>query len=430
MKISPMLLSGVAAAILTAVPLSVWLRRLSAPPWMHAPQSAAAAETPPSADLSPEAAAGWLDQLWAACEEIQSTEDPQAGRQISPEAVKLLDQLTAADCALILRQIETEEDDVVRAPLRRMLFGHYCCIAPQEALVFAEEFPAPVADALLPPLLAAWQQRSPEAAKWAEAMTARKEGEWKTIRAFLADADPVSRDPEIDAPVTLAEATAESKKLMAAQPPGTSSGNDIQPLLQWAAAHSAWASALEEVPPGTSATEHYRNTIHAEWAARDWRGWRAWMDSHPDEGVTEVEGSFYRDNLYDNAAAKFQARMAKNFSAEETAAFLTAWQDRWENPNRAHYLKPIYVNWLQQEPEAASGWLANQPSAPWRDRAAATLAEKVIGDDPEAAMVWVEAIADETHRNETRKRCWQQWNSLEPAVAEAWADAHHPELRQ
>ena len=429
MKIHPAMLSGVAAALTSASCLGFWLHGLTASANIQQAANPAEQAPPMITAFTPDMAKDWTQRFLTACHTWTSKDGQQLERSISPAAVTLLDDLTPADCEEVLRQNETDSDEVRRDWIGSEVFEHFSCIAPARSLSLAQEWPASLADARLSPLLAAWKNLSPDAAKWVESLMKEKPGEWIKIRELFA---PLPRaEPAVATPVprTFAEALTESEKRMAAQPPGTSSSTDIEPLTAWAASTSRWEAVLDVLTPEKTASQSYRQSIHMEWAASDWRSWLEWMTQHPEEGREADGQSFHRDFLHSAAAGSAIDKLLRETPNEETAAFLTAWKDHWAKGPCSGTLDHLFAQWLTSDPGAASAWLDAQPAAPWKDRAADTLATATAGDDPQRAFAWVESISDPATRDSARLNCWREWNKLDPAAAESWADAHHPELR-
>jgi len=107
---------------------------------------------------------------------------------------------------------------------------------------------------------------------------------------------------------------------------------------------------------------------------------------------------------------------------------------RWSDPQRSGELmlseattpeerSQAYVStissWANNDPNAAGEWLGKQEQGPELDQARRQFATSVVQKDPESAMAWADAIADDQKRSDAVQNIYIQWRSNDEAAANA-----------
>ncbi len=79
-------------------------------------------------------------------------------------------------------------------------------------------------------------------------------------------------------------------------------------------------------------------------------------------------------------------------------------------------------SWAYNDPNAAGEWLGKQEQGPELDQARRQFANSVVQKDPESAMAWADAIADDQKRSDAVQNIYIQWRSNDEAAANAAID--------
>ena len=77
--------------------------------------------------------------------------------------------------------------------------------------------------------------------------------------------------------------------------------------------------------------------------------------------------------------------------------------------------------WTDEDPVAASEYLATMPASPAKDAAIMGFANRLAYEDPAAAIAWAETIATSEGRNTALAVVGRNWASKDPQAAAAWA---------
>ncbi|MFT5191863.1 MAG: hypothetical protein ACI957_004908 [Verrucomicrobiales bacterium] len=112
------------------------------------------------------------------------------------------------------------------------------------------------------------------------------------------------------------------------------------------------------------------------------------------------------------AASEYIAQMPESYQRDEAISGLAQrtiredpsaaleWTDAISAPSSRHrVLSETFNSWARVDPVAASAHLAEMPISPERDQAINGFASRISKDDPSAAVVWADQIADTQLRN-------------------------------
>lgn len=365
--------------------------------------------------------------------------------RVQPEKVPVwmvlpfLENLSPVDLMFLLERTELEQNEPHRNALRRVLFEVSSTVEPEAALRAAAQWPSDFADPLIAPILSVWQSQNGDAARWFQQLTAKHPGEWKAARFAVGMADDTpsvfekEEKPE-PVPATLAAAWAETSRRNDELEPTIWNDHALAPVAAWAAASGQWEQAYQQLG---SLPEHKQQTgrdgLIRAWAKQDWRGWLDWERAHPERRAPDSPYRF--TNALSEVISGMQNRLRPDEPGDpaELAAFMDEYMIFVENLNTnnpARFQGMFLVErWATIDPEHASAWLNRQKPGALRDLAAETLAKATIGEEPQAAFAWAASIADPDRREAALVDGWKAWRKLEPAPADAWFDAHYPDIR-
>ena len=76
--------------------------------------------------------------------------------------------------------------------------------------------------------------------------------------------------------------------------------------------------------------------------------------------------------------------------------------------------------WAEDDPTAASTYLASMPASELRDSASSGFARTIVRENPEAAIAWVGAISQDKLRTSTLTIVAKDWYRRDAEAASAW----------
>ncbi len=129
--------------------------------------------------------------------------------------------------------------------------------------------------------------------------------------------------------------------------------------------------------------------------AADWVTARFWQErakEHPAEAEQQLAGT-----LSDNATKMLAGSLAHEKSTIDPAAAV-AWASGLVGAAQEGALASAATQWAEQDPQAATAWLATQPAGAGRDLA---IKATISVLDPAEALPWAESISDPRFREET-----------------------------
>ena len=109
----------------------------------------------------------------------------------------------------------------------------------------------------------------------------------------------------------------------------------------------------------------------------------------------------------------------------EHAAMMAGWNNKPLAGQLLEYLPDgnaglMAGDWLQQDPAAASTWLATLPPSPKRDAAVAGFCRELAPVDPSSAAHWALSMQDAKLKEKALRDAVGAWKQKDPAAAEAW----------
>jgi hypothetical protein len=105
-----------------------------------------------------------------------------------------------------------------------------------------------------------------------------------------------------------------------------------------------------------------------------------------DHGKAAVEG-WVSENLGDPAFIRSAIpALAMRMPPEESQNFLRNHAER--DPEVVHASLVRFDQWMQEDSEAASGWLARNRDVSWFGEGAALISDSIAMEDPEGSAAW------------------------------------------
>lgn len=122
------------------------------------------------------------------------------------------------------------------------------------------------------------------------------------------------------------------------------------------------------------------------------------------------------DSTYIEAAV---ATIAASLAQKNLTAAV-AWMNRLHRPGQqAAAVSELMGTWIQQDSEAASLWVNQQPQGEVRDAAARALIHEIKESSPSDAWAWASSLHSPSLRKQTQDEVMQAWHQANPAAAQA-----------
>jgi hypothetical protein len=87
---------------------------------------------------------------------------------------------------------------------------------------------------------------------------------------------------------------------------------------------------------------------------------------------------------------------------------------------RNNATRNVVQQWVHNDVEAASKWIATLPADPSRDQAIETLVNVASHERPEIAAQWLDSLPNENARRSRAEMIAQRWLQTDEAAARAW----------
>ncbi len=135
-----------------------------------------------------------------------------------------------------------------------------------------------------------------------------------------------------------------------------------------------------------------------------------------------------RDTVMGITDGQFQAGMARELAqrmARQNPQDAATWANGLPaGETRQRAMAEVIQEWADKDAVAAGQYLQQLGNSPEFDRARQDYAMRVVRNDPEGALAWVQAITDEQRRSEATQEVLGSWMRRDQNAATAWAQTN------
>ncbi|MFN0127161.1 MAG: hypothetical protein ACKV19_10815 [Verrucomicrobiales bacterium] len=147
----------------------------------------------------------------------------------------------------------------------------------------------------------------------------------------------------------------------------------------------------------------------------------SWVETNPAEALT-----YYQNEASQEAKNALVRFLSLEIGKDDPTQGIDWLLPQPESREKNMALGAQMINWVGQDPEAASAWLRARPAGEERDSLVRSFTHVALAVDPPMALEWSATIGDPKIRDVALERNYLTWAREDPESARAWLEGTPP----